>query len=756
MFLNIHNKKTKKIIMVVMAVLLMAVTTLEIKHAVDVAAAVSWEATLQNFPSSYHASLTALHNAHPTWKFVAMKTREDWNVSLGNEMYLFRNLVPNTSMYLSGVDTGGWYATPTSWKETDMYGSYNWEENKWVTTSGGSWVQASESAVKYVMDPRNWLTENNIFAFEQLSYDEEYQTYTVIRSVIDNTFMDYDYGVRVQGSGGKTYATVLRDAAQTYNVSPIHLASRIIQEKGSGQLNNATGQKELTDTLACGVATDDGGVTFRAATAGDKTVYYNFFNIGAAGTTAAQVINSGGKKAMESGWTSQYLSIMGGAQFIASGYINAGQDTLYAQKFNVVDGRYWHQYMQNLLAPVNEGYKVRTAYINNNLLNINFTFKIPVFDNMPASACKRPDPLKDTSNPNYKLGSISVVGTYYDERKENLVMTPTFSTDDTNYTIVVPYKLYEVDITATAYAATTLVTGTGKHALNVGSNIFKVKATAQNGTVREYTINIQREEGSTLITSLKPSLGTFDKTFEPESTQTYTWYVPYNKNSINLSYTTQSSIAAVVVNKAGSSAKRLCSDNTITLSTIAVGSNTYYIDVFPNSDTNDRTDVRRYTINVIRYANTTFDLSKYQVTGYTYTYNLEDRYINGFEIGQTVTDFTNSIGLSNGTVTVISQNGKLKSGSDPIGTGDTITIKDKNGLAMYTMRAVVYGDVNCDGLVNIIDFAYMKSYILRGIEFDGLGAIAAKIDDRSNDIGIYDIAAIKSYILRKVPIEQYK
>ena len=43
--------------------------------------------------------------------------------------------------------------------------------------------------------------------------------------------------------------------------------------------------------------------------------------------------------AKNKGWNSIQKAITGGAEFIGSGYITKGQDTLYYQKFNVISAK---------------------------------------------------------------------------------------------------------------------------------------------------------------------------------------------------------------------------------------------------------------------------------------------------------------------------------------------------------------------------------------------------------------------------------
>ena len=202
----------------------------------------------------------ALKAKHPNWTFEYFNTGIEWSDVIREEMKISRSLVPYasdltyiyqkdengndildedgnkiiidyvvnrySSFFVKGVDTGSWYRTPTCWMSPEVNGAFNWEKNKWVLYSG-TWVQASEEAVKYMVDPRNWITEENVFSFEKLSFNPNIHTYSVLKSIMEETFMDCDYAY-VQGTDNKTYADVLLEAGEKYNISPIYLCSKIL------------------------------------------------------------------------------------------------------------------------------------------------------------------------------------------------------------------------------------------------------------------------------------------------------------------------------------------------------------------------------------------------------------------------------------------------------------------------------------------------------------------------------------------------
>ena len=74
-----------------------------------------------------------------------------------------------------------------------------------------------------------------------------------------------------------------------------------------------------------------------------------------------------------------------------SDYINAKQDTLYLNKFDVETyGGLYHQYMQNIEAPKAEAYIMYSKIKDTGILNQKLTFVIPVFTGMPSTPCASP------------------------------------------------------------------------------------------------------------------------------------------------------------------------------------------------------------------------------------------------------------------------------------------------------------------------------------------------------------------------------
>ena len=67
-----------------------------------------------------------------------------------------------------------------------------------------------------------------------------------------------------------------------------------------------------------------------------------------------------------------------------------------------------------------------------------------------------------------------------------------FRASNTNYNVSVPYDVSSIEVYAHKGDSTQTISGTGKKSLNEGSNLFEVKVTAEDGTVKVYKITVVR------------------------------------------------------------------------------------------------------------------------------------------------------------------------------------------------------------------------------------------------------------------------
>lgn len=420
----------KRLISVLLSIV-MALSALNSFSLTAFASTYAEQLKAKGFPSSYVNALVALHDKYPNWTFVPQKTGLNWDDVITGER------TPHASQMIqkqSSLSSAYYCKCASCYKN----GSY-------VIQEGSSWVSASEAAVKYYMDPRNWLNEKYVFQFESTKYSSS-QTKKGVEAILDGTWM-HDSLITYKSTTGTTktysdtvkYSDAIIAAAKNSGMSPYYLASKIRQENGGSK---------AAATAVCGTKSPFQGI-------------YNYYNIGAyagasdglawgagfmksmadtklyssydrtskkvGGTVTSikngqymtyistagnyyrvRLYNQTGSNSYTEGkrgyilksacrttyfnygrpWTTPYKSIYYGAEYIADSY--GEQYTGYLQKFNVnpdSNNLYSHEYMTNVQGAASEALMTYNAYKSAGLLSLSRTFYIPVFNNMPSSKC---------------------------------------------------------------------------------------------------------------------------------------------------------------------------------------------------------------------------------------------------------------------------------------------------------------------------------------------------------------------------------
>lgn len=396
--------------------------------------------TSQGFPESYKVKLRELHKLHPTWVFKGVKSNYSWTSALNEQNGVGTSLLNvNNSAKEKGLE--GYLSTE--------YGNYDYSTDTFYSHDGMYWYQANNQAIAYYMDPRNFLSEQYIFMFEELLYYPSYQNKDTVNKILTSDFM-------------QQYTMYFLEAAEKYNISPLYLAALSRQEVGLTDTNIVTNGK-------AGVLSD--GV--------DYTGYYNFFNHGANSSEDPKLKSL--QAAKKYNWNTQQISIVEGAYLLSYNYIQCGQYTSYFQKFNVsptATKGSWHQYTTNITALVSPASTTYNSYNSLGIINKEFSFAIPIFDDMPEKTT-----LPNLGNPNNWLKELKING----------MAITNFSGENTNYTINIPYA-ESIVITATTVNGKASVIGAGEKELTSDSSSYSIVVTAQNGSTKTYTLLVNREK----------------------------------------------------------------------------------------------------------------------------------------------------------------------------------------------------------------------------------------------------------------------
>lgn len=432
--------------------------------------------TEQGFPEDYKERLRLLHEIYPNWVFKAQHVEMDFEAAVNGQ--LDRSLVENSM--------------PSSWKSIEG-DAYNWVTNQWKIYDGNRWVRASRDIIKHYMDPRNFMGVNSVFQFLDQSYDERVQNIDGVKRIIRGTFMEKD----VTDTDGTllNYAQAIYQAGVDYKVNPYVLASMIVIEVGSE------------------------GSSIVSGTVPGYNGLFNYFNIGAYNDGIRDAVARGlwyarggnnGSTSYLRPWNTRLKAIRGGAYFYSYGYLNAGQNTLYLKRFNVLGEKpFTNQYMTSVYGPAVEGNKLASGYTQE-LRETALTFSIPIYKNMPESVCLAPT---GDGSPNMKLSSLKV---------ENYDLTPEFSADVLEYMLVVPSIANSIKVSAVSMEGSAVIEGLGELILHGENNVFEIKVTAGNGTVRIYKLTVARQSaddfGKVSISEIYPMKDTLLYGISPATT----------------------------------------------------------------------------------------------------------------------------------------------------------------------------------------------------------------------------------------------
>lgn len=289
--------------------------------------------------------IKSLQSKHSNYNFQVYYTGIDWTEAITME-YQGHGSSPKNLFSAKKNYQGKWYCP--------ICGSATYDTG---------WYCASIDAIKYMMDPRNSLDETSVYQFKNLEASDV--SAENIQTVINRQYSSYSY------INNSTAINAIVKASSQYTLNGYSILAKIVNEQGAG-----------TSPLATGSGYN-----------GNYVGYYNFFNVGAYGNGTSTVITNGLKYAKNKGWNSVEKSILGGSEYYKSSYIGKGQNTLYYQRFNVVNTNslFSHQYQQDIMGAQTSAQLLKKYYTTTGTTStVEHTFIIPLYENMPATACSRP------------------------------------------------------------------------------------------------------------------------------------------------------------------------------------------------------------------------------------------------------------------------------------------------------------------------------------------------------------------------------
>lgn len=385
------------------------------------------ELTKQVFPESYKKYLRSLHKTYPKWKFTSLKTGINFDDAVSNE--LAKSCIEVSSGYGTasrcGNESASWsmaskeaveyFMDPRNFldKESifmfeDLSSYSNVTESMIQRILSGSFMSGTSTKdnnttyAKIFMDAGKSNSVNPIYlvslAIQENSRTENFQTsgesfdYYGLR--YSSLYNFYNIGATgtftargglVWASGGSldTFTPIYDNTENwknSYSYTKIGGSLTVHSTPATGDENWL---EEIPPYINFKVIDSSGDflkIQYYSQSYGEIKEGYVWNGAKSTIVKSTNPTTSYGRP-----WTTPGKAIIGGASFIASGYITEGQFTSYLKKFQVNPNAsyklYDPQYMTNIRAPWEESrtsYSAYSEYLN----EIAFTFTIPIYNNM--------------------------------------------------------------------------------------------------------------------------------------------------------------------------------------------------------------------------------------------------------------------------------------------------------------------------------------------------------------------------------------
>lgn len=548
------------------------------------------------------------------------------------------------------------------------------------------------------------------------------------------------------------------NAEETYTgkitSNDVRLRSKPTTEKENGQSNILTEVDE--DTVVTVLSTT------KVSGTGCSDGWYNVSYQSYTGYICSKYISISGYDQYDRPWTSPKKAIVGGAKFIAKTYIAKGQFTSYLKKFNVNPSSYYdmfnHQYMANLAAPSSEAKTSWSTYSKNGLSTLPLTFSIPVYNDM-QEAYNRP-----TGN----LVEVEKQTTVTDQAFEDYLNAQGFPesykaplralhTLHPNWTFVAMNTGVSFDVAVAAEKNVSSIQGgsdfydystgaaiqteTGWYLANDATVAYYLDP--RNFLTEKYILQFESLENSSNYTrDVVQSIlnNTFMSDLSILDNQMYADIFVEAGNTANVSAVY---LASLAIQESGTTVKSTTSGAAFEYEGVSYSGLYNFFNIGASSSASNPSKAGLVyasggacTICSTDSTGTTIiNLSSYVTTA---GYKINNNYVNGFSIGQSVDDVKSK--LQNDAISINSSSGLIS-------TGATITYNGE------TYSVVLYGDLTGDGEINSSDLLKMRQHLLGTVTLQDAYFKAGAITD-SSTISSSDLLRLRQHLLGTNTISQ--
>lgn len=470
-------------------------------------------------------------------------------------------------------------------------------------------------------------------------------------------------------------------------------------------------------------------------------------------------------------WTTPKKAIEGGAKFISAGYISNGQNTSYLKKFNVnlesFYAQFTHQYMANLRAPAGEANTTFKSLSENNLLNNNFNFIIPVYDEMPEQSYSynglyqvelpTTDETDDTFEEMIKgfPDSYKPYLRYIHKLHSNWTFTPLDTKLDFNTAFLNEKYISSIEISS-GYCEQNPYTVTESGWCIANDDATKFFLDPRNFLTEKYVFMFENLGYSELYTeSVVGSVlnGTFMNGISALDNESYTSiFVNAGKNAkVSPLY-----LASLARQEIGTKVGTTTSGAEFTYQGYTYSGIYNFFNIGAYSSEENPALAGLVWANGGKGVNnaSTIKVTSNEVEN-TSQVNINNNfisllnvskssdYIKGYNVGTTIKSIKDRVGGA-ASITIKTSDGTIKSDDAFIGTGNIVEIGNDKGSSSFTY--VVFGDLTGEGEINSADLLKMRQYLLGSANLSGAFLQSAYLTD-DGEVNSADLLRLRQHLL---------
>ncbi|MDE6284924.1 MAG: cadherin-like beta sandwich domain-containing protein, partial [Bacilli bacterium] len=307
-------------------------------------------------------------------------------------------------------------------------------------------------------------------------------------------------------------------------------------------------------------------------------------------------------------------------------------------------------------------------------------------------------------------------------------LSPTFASDQLNYTLTLPLGTTTFAITANKTSARSTMIGDGEYTLPVNNNKVLVTVTSEDNTPKIYEITIAMEADHDVLETLSVEGFTLDPTFDGTTLNYSIGNVEMDIDTLTVHATTTNSDLTI---------KYVDGNNSETTNNVlSIPSNIGENSVKVRLENSTGDVIKTYTINYNKKG-----LERIVSSVHT----LDDNYVLTARPNVQISDFITQFDNEPETLFIYASDGTTKITDKIIATGMHIKL-ERNDTVLDQLQIVILGDTNGDGKITINDAALIVNHTLGSLISNDAAKIAADVN-KDGKISINDAAMIVNHTL---------